>query len=77
MQAAQPLSQRDWMYKPCANLLEIGMYLTALWGSCAVHSMLISHGGVFKDSRVVGSHSLKGWKAVIQTTVGHIHFQII
>lgn len=42
----------------------------------SVHTMRVSHGGVFQDSRVTGSHSLKDWKAVIQTTVGHIHFRI-
>lgn len=42
----------------------------------SVHTMRISHGGVSQESRVTGSHSLKDWKAVIQTTVGHIHFRI-
>lgn len=70
-------SQRDWLAKPCANLLEIGVHLTALWGSCPLHSMLIARGGVFKDSRHIGPHSFKGWKVVTQTTVGQIHFQII
>lgn len=42
----------------------------------SVHTMRVSHEGVFQDSRVTGSYSLKDWKAVIQTTVGHIHFRI-